>query len=383
VKEGGSMSKGKILVVEDEFVTGSEIQARLSEMGYDVPAVVDNGAEAIQKTGELNPDIVVMDITLKGKMNGIEAAERIRASYGTPVIFLTAHSDDATVTKAIRSEPFGYLIKPLDERALRTTIQMALFKHEMDEKVRRSEETIRGLLNATKDETVLVDNDAKILAFNDAFARNAGRPAAELGNMVLYELIKTGGITMRTADEMQKKDAASPVSFEEEFSDRWLETTINSIKDNRGNRQQVAIFRHDITAAKRAEHELKMANEQLVKEKERLALFASALDNMSDCVIITDGMGYIIYVNVTFEKKFVFTPDGVKGKHISELAHAENRYPLSKEAFHNYQDSDNIAVFIAKNAYGVKMPMTLKSKSILLENNRPRNFVFVLRDTVG
>jgi len=383
VKEGGSMSKGKILVVEDEFVTGSEIQARLSEMGYDVPAVVDNGAEAIQKTGELNPDIVVMDITLKGKMNGIEAAERIRGSYGTPVIFLTAHSDDATVTKAIRSEPFGYLIKPLDERALRTTIQMALFKHEMDEKVRRSEETIRGLLNATKDETVLVDNDAKILAFNDAFARNAGRPAAELGNMVLYELIKTGGITMRTADEMQKKDAASPVSFEEEFSDRWLETTINSIKDNRGNRQQVAIFRHDITAAKRAEHELKMANEQLVKEKERLALFASALDNMSDCVIITDGMGYIIYVNVTFEKKFVFTPDGVKGKHISELAHAENRYPLSKEAFHNYQDSDNIAVFIAKNAYGVKMPMTLKSKSILLENNRPRNFVFVLRDTVG
>ncbi len=287
------------------------------------------------------------------------------------------------MTKAIRSEPFGYLIKPLDERALRTTIQMALFKHEMDEKVRRSEETIRGLLNATKDETVLVDNDAKILAFNDAFARNAGRPAAELGNMVLYELIKTGGITMRTADEMQKKDAASPVSFEEEFSDRWLETTINSIKDNRGNRQQVAIFRHDITAAKRAEHELKMANEQLVKEKERLALFASALDNMSDCVIITDGMGYIIYVNVTFEKKFVFTPDGVKGKHISELAHAENRYPLSKEAFHNYQDSDNIAVFIAKNAYGVKMPMTLKSKSILLENNRPRNFVFVLRDTVG
>ncbi len=74
------MSKGKILVVEDEFVTGSEIQARLSEMGYDVPAVVDNGAEAIQKTGELNPDIVVMDITLKGKMNGIEAAERIRAA---------------------------------------------------------------------------------------------------------------------------------------------------------------------------------------------------------------------------------------------------------------------------------------------------------------
>ncbi len=373
------MSKGKILVVEDEFVTGSEIQARLSEMGYDVPEVVDNGEEAIQKTGEQNPDIVVMDITLKGKMNGIEAAKQIRARYGTPVVFLTAHSDDATVNLAMHSEPFGYLIKPLDERALKTTIQMAMYKHAMDEKVRQSGETIRGLLNATKDETVPVDNDGKILALNDAFARSAGRPAAELENMVIYELVKTGAITMRTADEMQKKDAPAPVSFEEESHDRWVETTIYSIRDNRGDRQQVAIFRHDITSIKRAERELKNANEQLEKEKDRLALFAAALDNMNDCAIITDGMGNIIYVNVMFEKKFALTFEEVKGKHISELAHAENRYPLSKDAFLQYQDSDNIAVFVAKNAYGVKMPMTLKSKPILLENNHPRNFVFVLR----
>jgi PAS domain S-box-containing protein len=374
------MSKGKILVVEDEFVTGSEIQARLLEMGYDVPEVVDNGEDAIEKTGELNPDIVVMDITLKGKMNGIEAAGQIRARYGTPVVFLTAHSDDATVNLAMHSEPFGYLIKPLDERALRTTIQMAMYKHAMDEKVRQSEETIRGLLNATEDETVLVDNEGKILALNDAFAHSAGRPAADLLNTVLYELIKTGGITMKTADAMQKTDAPLPVSFEEDTHDRWVETTIYSINDNRGNRQQVAIFRHDITAIKRAEHELKTANEQLEKEKQRLALFAAALDNMSDCAIITDGLGYIIYVNVMFEKKFALTSEGAKGKHVSELAHAENRYPLSKDEFIHYRDSDNIAVFVAKNAYGVKMPMTLKSKPILLENNHPRNFVFVLRE---
>ncbi|MFA5331770.1 MAG: PAS domain S-box protein [Methanoregula sp.] len=377
------MSKGKILVVEDEFVTGSEIQARLLEMGYDVPDVVDNGEEAIQKTGELNPDIVVMDITLKGKMNGIEAAGQIRARYGIPVVFLTAHSDEATVNLAMHSEPFGYLVKPLDERALKTTIRMALYKHAMDEKVHQSEETIRGLLNATKDETVLVDNDGKILALNDAFARSAERPAADLINTVIYELIKTGGITMKTADTMQKKDVPAPVSFEEESHDRWVETTIYSINDARGNRQQVAIFRHDITAIKRAEQELKTANEQLEKEKQRLALLASALDNMSDCAIITDGMGNIIYVNVTFEKKFAFTRDAMEGKHISELAHAENRYPLSKDEFLHYQDSDNTAVFVAKNSYGVKMPMTLRSKPIRLENNRPGNFVFVLRENVG
>src|SRR5208283_5078408 len=100
---------------------------------------------------------------------------------------------------------------------------------------------------------------------------------------------------------------------------------------------------------------------ELVQEKERLALYASALDRMSDCVVITDAIGDIIYVNDMFEKKFVLTRDGVKGKHFSELAHVENRYPLSKEEFLHTGDTGNIAVFVAKNAYGVKMTMTLKS----------------------
>ena len=377
------MSKETILVVEDEFVTGSEIQARLEEMGFNVPGVVDTGEEAIQKTGELNPDIVVMDITLKGTMTGIEAAEQIRARYGTPVVYLTAHSDEATVNKAMLSEPFGYLIKPLDERALRTTIRMALYKHAMDEKVRQSEETIRGLLDATKDEAVLANGDGKILACNEAFARNAGRPAAELTGIVIYALIETGGITMKTADTMQKMSASSPISFEEEAHGRWFDTTLYFMHDSRTSHRQVAIFRHDITALKHAERELAAANKELVQEKERLTLYASALDHMSDCAVITDAMGNIIYVNDTFEKKFVLTRDSVKGKHFSELAHAENRYPLSKEEFLHYRDTGNIAVFVAKNAYGVKIPMTLKSSPILIENNRPHNFVFVLRDKTG
>jgi two-component system, response regulator PdtaR len=379
-----SMSKGTILVVEDEFVTGSEIQARLEEMGFYVPGVVDTGEEAVQKAGELNPDIVVMDITLKGAMTGIEAADKIRARYGTPVIYLTAHSDDATVNKAMHSEPFGYLIKPLDERALRTTIQMALYKHMTDEKLHRSEATIRGLLDATKDEVALVDSsEGKILACNEAFARSAGRPAVDLTGIVVYTLIETGGISMKTAEAMQKMNAALPVSFEEEVQGRWFDTTLYAMQDSRTSRGEVAIFRHEITALKRAEGELAAANREIVQEKERLALYASALDHMSDCAVITDAMGTIVYVNDTFEKKFVFPRDSVKGKHFSELAHAENRYPLSKDEFIRYQDTGNTAAFVAKNAYGVKMPMTLKSSPIFIENNRPRNFVFVLSDKTG
>jgi PAS domain S-box-containing protein len=155
------------------------------------------------------------------------------------------------------------------------------------------------------------------------------------------------------------------------------------MQDSRTSRGQVAIFRHEITTLKRAEGELAAANKELVQEKERLALYASALDHMSDCAVITDAMGNIVYVNDTFEKKFVFPRDSVKGKHFSELAHAENRYPLSKDEFIRYQDTGNTAAFVAKNAYGVKMPMTLKSSPIFIENNRPRNFVFVLSDKTG
>ena len=105
------MSKGQILVVEDEFITASDIKRSLVKMGFDVPATVDNGPGAIEKAGEHKPDLVLMDINLIGPMNGIEAAREIRERYGIPVIYLTAQSDDATVEKAVSSDPFGYIIE--------------------------------------------------------------------------------------------------------------------------------------------------------------------------------------------------------------------------------------------------------------------------------
>ena len=123
------MTKTKILVVEDEFITATDIQNSLKGMGYDVPVVVDNGEEAIRKTGELHPSLVLMDIGLSGKMNGIEAAKQIRERFDIPVIYLTAHSDESTFWNALVSEPFGYIIKPFGTREMKISIEMALHKH--------------------------------------------------------------------------------------------------------------------------------------------------------------------------------------------------------------------------------------------------------------
>ena len=124
------MTKTRILVVEDEFITATDIRNSLEGMGYEVPAVIDTGDEAIRKAGELRPSLVLMDIGLAGKMTGIEAATQIRERFGIPVIYLTAHSDESTFWSTLASEPSGYLIKPFEARELQFNIEMALHKQQ-------------------------------------------------------------------------------------------------------------------------------------------------------------------------------------------------------------------------------------------------------------
>jgi signal transduction histidine kinase len=121
-----------ILVVEDEGVTALDARDQLQSLGYEVPATVFSAEQAVRKVQELHPDLVLMDIRLQGGSDGIAAAREIRARYDVPVVYATAYSDDATLQRARVTEPFGYLLKPFDERELRTTIEMALYKHRVE-----------------------------------------------------------------------------------------------------------------------------------------------------------------------------------------------------------------------------------------------------------
>ncbi|MBD1822891.1 response regulator [Cyanobacteria bacterium FACHB-DQ100] len=120
------MAAEKILVVEDERIVARDIEKRLKKLGYVVPASVASAEAAIEKVAEVRPDLVLMDIRLKGPMDGIEAAEHIRTEYETPVIYLTAYADEATLQRAKATEPFGYIVKPFDERDLHVAIEVAL-----------------------------------------------------------------------------------------------------------------------------------------------------------------------------------------------------------------------------------------------------------------
>ncbi len=133
------MTPAQILVVEDESIIAKDIQSSLKSLGYAVPAIASSGEQALTKAAEMLPDLALMDIVLKGGMDGIEVAEHMRDRYGIPVVYLTAYGDDQTLARAKLSEPFGYVLKPFDERGLQSTIEMALYKSQMEKNLRESE----------------------------------------------------------------------------------------------------------------------------------------------------------------------------------------------------------------------------------------------------
>jgi len=132
------MAKARIMVVEDEGVVALQISEALKGLGYEVPVVAMTGEEAVAKLLETEPDLVLMDIHLKGGLSGVEAAKRIRTRLDVPVIYLTAYSDAETLEQAQLTEPYGYVLKPFEEKSLHAIIQMSLLKHRRTRGIREN-----------------------------------------------------------------------------------------------------------------------------------------------------------------------------------------------------------------------------------------------------
>lgn len=151
------MSIPKILVVEDERIVAKDIQINLEQLGYLVPAVAASGEQAVSKAAETCPDLVLMDINLKGEIDGIEAARQIYTRFNIPVIYLTAYSDDITLERAKLTDPLGYILKPFKARELHATIQMALSKHQMEKKLKENEQWLAAVVKSIGDALIATD----------------------------------------------------------------------------------------------------------------------------------------------------------------------------------------------------------------------------------
>lgn len=135
----------KILVVEDEAIVALEIQNTLERNGYQVVGLANSGEEAIRRATEALPDLILMDIRIKGTMDGIEAANHIRATLHIPVIFLTAHAEDDSLQRAKQTQPYGYILKPFQERDLKVAVEIALYAAKVEQERERATRALRQM----------------------------------------------------------------------------------------------------------------------------------------------------------------------------------------------------------------------------------------------
>jgi len=184
------MKDKKILIVEDELLISRHIEQMVINLGYQSVGIAESGEQAIELTRSQNPDLVLMDIRLKGQMKGTEAAAIIWREYFIPIVFLTAYADDDTLAKSTEAEPFGYLIKPFEEKELLVTIELAFFKHQMEIKNREHRRWLKAILSSISEGLISTDPEGFINFINPAGARLLGRTESEIHGLNVRELIQ-------------------------------------------------------------------------------------------------------------------------------------------------------------------------------------------------
>lgn len=173
------MNTTHILIVEDEGIVAKDLQAMLRRMGYHVPTTVGTGDLAIQNVAQNCPDLILMDIQLRGPMDGVQAAQTINARHDVPIVYLTANSDESTLQRAKATAPFGFLVKPFEERAIQAGIEMALYKHRTDRRIREREQWLATTLTSIADAVITTDEGGQITFLNAAAEGLSGWTVAE------------------------------------------------------------------------------------------------------------------------------------------------------------------------------------------------------------
>ncbi len=183
----------KILIVDDEIVIAAQLEEHLTFMGYDVVGSASSGEEAIDMARELTPDIILMDIVMQpGGLDGIDAAKVIQTEMDIPVIFLTAFADDTYVERARNVQPFGYILKPFQEREIKACIEIALHKKGIERQLQESEERHRSVVETAGEAIIIVDHCGSIVSWNHTAETIFGYASAEVAGQPFTRMIPEG-----------------------------------------------------------------------------------------------------------------------------------------------------------------------------------------------
>jgi len=247
------MRDAKILIVEDDIIVAQSLERLLNRFGYRSVSTVSNGEDAIAKATELKQDLILIDIRLKGALDGIQTVERIRAQYYIPIIYLTAYSDEKTIQLAKLTEPFAYLTKPVNEPELLINIEIALYKAELDQRLRESEKRNKAILQTAMDGFCRLDLQGNLLEVNEGYCQMTGYREGELLAMSIADLdaIETAADTAARTEKIlqQGRDRFESWQRRKDGSLFAVEVSVQYMPDE----ECMVAFLHDITERKKAE----------------------------------------------------------------------------------------------------------------------------------
>jgi len=277
------MAKETILIVEDDAILALHLHDTLTELGYTALEPVATGKAAIAAVATHRPDLVLMDIELNGEIDGIVTSGKIRDAVDVPIVFLTGYSHYPLIEQAKATSPYGYLVKPVPERELMATIEISLYRHRLDRKLRESEERYRLLAENVSDVIWTIDTNLRYTYMSPSVTRLLGYSVKEATALSMEETVSPASLetALRVMAEAQAKEGTrlesqpTSVTLELELirkdgSTVWTESTVTYLRDSHGRLTGYQGVSRDITERKRTEEALRESEERF-----RLAIHAT------------------------------------------------------------------------------------------------------------
>ena len=299
----------RILVVEDENVVAMDLKHRLEKQGFKVCGIAGQRAVVLEMVEATAPDLVLMDIVLQGEVDGIAVAHEVREHYDIPVVFLTANSDLGTIQRAKATVPYGYLIKPFEERELLATIEMAVYRHQLE-----AEQRLYARAMAASATSIVVTDarrpDHPIIFCNPAFEHTTGYSAAHvMGRNCRFMQGPDTDIqtiaTLRDAVQDGRECRVTILNYRRDGTPIWLELLIAPVSNSAGQITHYVGVQKDVTVEKQA--------------AERIREQAELLDEAHDAIIVKDLQGKVLYWNKGAERIYGWTAAEAMGQGAFEL----------------------------------------------------------------